>query len=537
MTRSYPAARRFLASFLAASFVVAGGIGASLAQSGKDTLIVAVSRDIQNIDPTLTSGDISTWELLTNVYNWLIDYEVVETDDGRLIGDANSFVGGLAESWEWNEDGTKVTFQLREGLKFSNGDPLTAEAVKFTFDRLFDQKGVTVGNMAQAQVPDKHHIRMTGPLTIEITLDAANALLFGNMAQAGNSILNPNVVGPHMTDDDPAAHEWLKSNTTGTEQGPYRMESWDRGNQYVLVRNENFWGEPAKIERIIFKIIPDPSSRMAQLVSGAVDMAHQLPTIDIKALEDNPDITVHRNTSRYIGKLGMNNTVPPFDNVLVRQAVSYAIPYDTIINDVMNGYAVRLTSPVPEGTPTHVDDALKYTLDLEKAKALLDEAGFADGFETTLEIPIGNQAAKETAVFVQQSLGQIGVDVTIQELPGAAFFERIQKHELGFFFADFWISINNDAFYHLFWKFQSDCCNYTDYQNERVDELIDTFTINTDADARAAASMEAQRIIIDEAPWVFLFQPQHIVAMRSNVKGYAFYSSEGLTRYHLMYKE
>lgn len=138
---------------------------------------------------------------------------------------------------------------------------------------------------------------------------------------------------------------------------------------------------------------------------------------------------------------------------------------------------------------------------------------------------------------MQQSLGQIGVDVTIQELPGAAFFERIQKHELGFFFADFWISINNDPFYHLFWKFQSDCCSYTDYQNERVDELIDTFTINTDAEARAAASEEAQRIIIDEAPWVFLFQPQHIVAMRSNVKGYAFYSSEGLTRYHLMYKE
>ena len=297
MKRSLAVSRRIFTSLVAVPLLLAGSIGASVAQTDKNTLVVAVSRDIQNIDPTLTSGDISTWELLTNVYNWLIDYEVVETDDGGLIGDANSFVGGLAETWEWNEDGTKVTFRLREGLKFSNGDPLTAEAVKFTFDRLFDQKGVTVGNMAQAQVPEKDHIQMTGPLTIEMTLDAANTLLFGNMAQAGNSILNPKVVGPHMTDDDPAAHEWLKSNTAGTEQGPYRMESWDRGNQYVLVRNENFWGEPAKIERIIFKIIPDPSSRMAQLVSGAVDMAHQLPTIDIKALEDNPDITVHRNTA------------------------------------------------------------------------------------------------------------------------------------------------------------------------------------------------------------------------------------------------
>ena len=537
MKRSSLFARRAFSVLFAMPLLLAGGIGASFAQSDKDTLIVAVSRDIQNIDPTLTSGDLSTWELLTNVYDWLIDYEVVDSGDGGMIGDPNSFVGGLAESWEWNEDGTKVTFRLREGLKFSNGDPLTAEAVKFTFDRLFDQKGVTVGNMAQAQVPDKHHIRMVDPLTIEITLDAPNTLLFGNMAQAGNSILNPKVVGPHMTEDDPAAHEWLKSNTAGTEQGPYRLESWERGNQYVLVRNENYWGKPANIERIIFKIIPDPSSRLAQLVSGAVDVAWQLPTIDIKALEDNPDITVHRSTSRIIGKLGMNNTVPPFDNMLVRQAVSYAIPYETIINDVMNGYAIQLTSPVPTGTPTHIDDAFDYTLDLEKAQSLLVEAGFPDGFETMLEIPIGNQAAKETAVFVQQSLGQIGVDVTIQELPGAAFFERLQKHELGFFFADFWISINNDPFYHLFWKFQSDCCNYTDYQNDTVDELIDTYTINTDAEARAAASMEAQRIIVEEAPWVFLFQPQHIVAMRSNVKGYAFYSADSFTRYNLLYKE
>ncbi len=529
--------RRASALAFAAAFLAAGSSGDAAAQSDERTIVVAVSRDLQNIDPTLTSGNTNAWEFLTNVYTWLIDYEVVTLEDGTRIGDANSFVGSLAESFEWSEDGKTVTFDIRDGLKFSNGDPLTAEAVKFTFDRLFDQQGVTVGNMALAEVPDKHHIELIDSDTVAIRLDRPNSLLFGNMAQAGNSILNPNVVGPHMTEDDPSAHEWLKTDSRGTEQGPYRLESWDPGNQYVIVRNENYYGEPPTIERVIFKIIPDPSSRLAQLVSGAVDIATELPTIDIPLLEADPNVTVHRNTSRAIAYVGMNNEVAPFDNVLVRKAVSYAFPYETVLNDVMNGYAIQLTSPIPLGTPGHTDEFFVYEHDLEKAKALLDEAGYPDGFETVFEIPIGNQAAKETAVFLRQSLGEIGVDVTIQELPGAAFFEKIQKHELVFFFADFWISINNDPYYHVYWKFHHSCCNYANYANEEVDALIAEHTISTDTEARDAALVEIQRILLDEAPWVLMYQPEAILAMRSNVKGYVFYPADEFTRYQFLYKE
>ena len=476
--------RSALAAF-AAALLFAGSAVEGFAQSDENTLIVAVPGDLQNVDPTLTSGNTNTWEFLTNVYTWLIDYEIVTLDDGTQVGDANSFVGSLAESFEWSEDGKTVTFNMRDGLSFSNGDALTAEDVKFTFDRLFDQQGVTVGNMALAEVPDKHHIELIDSDTIAIHLDRPNSLLFGNMAQAGNSILNPDVVGPHMTDEDPSAHEWLKSNSQGTEQGPYRLDSRDPGNQYVLVRNENYYGEPANIERIIFKVIPDPSSRLAQLVSGAVDIALQLPTIDVPALEANPDITVHRNTSRSIAYIGMNNEVAPFDNKLVRQAVSYAFPYETVLNDVMNGYAIQLKSPIPLGTPGHTGEYFVYDHDLEKAKALLDEAGYPDGFESVFEIPIGNQAAKEAAVYLRQSLAEIGVDITIQELPQAAFFEKIQKHELIFFYADFWISINNDPYYHVYWKFHHSCCNYANYYNAEVDALIAEHTISTDTEAQA----------------------------------------------------
>jgi peptide/nickel transport system substrate-binding protein len=508
-----------------------------LAQADNTTLIVAVASDMQNLDPTLSSADVYTQEMLTNVYEWLVDYDITEEADGTQIADPNAFVGGLAEKFEWNDDGTAVTFTLRDGLKFSNGDPLTAEAVKFTFDRIFDQQGVTYGNMTMAAVSDKDHVKVIDERTIEMTVDTPNTLLFGNMAQFGNSILNPAVVEPHMTTEDPYAHEWLKANTTGTEQGPFLLESWEPGNQWVLARNPNYWGEPPKLERIIFKVIPDPASRLTQLQSGAVDIAYELPTTDILALEGDPNLQIIRYPSRFVVFLGMNEQVPPFDNKLVRQAISYAIPYETIVNEVLNGYGQQLTSPIPDGTPTHTDEFFVYSQDPAKAKELLTEAGFPDGFETTLAVASGNQEGKETAVWVQQSLAEVGITVNIQEMPGAAFAEQLQKHELGFFFFNNWISINNDPFYHLYWLFWSPCCNYTNYSNPDVHQMIEEFTLSTDQEARDQASLDAQQAIVDDAPWVFLYQPDFLLAMRSNVKGYVFYSTDRFTRYKSLYKE
>jgi peptide/nickel transport system substrate-binding protein len=507
------------------------------AQSDKDTLIVAVPSDLQNLDPTLSSADVYTQELLTNVYDWLIDYQVGTDANGQAIGDPSNFVGGLAEKYEWSADGKTITFTLRDGLKFSNGDPLDANAVKFTYDRIFDQNGVTAALTAMAAVPDKDHVKVIDDKTIQFTVDTPNTLLLGNMAQFGHSILNPKVVQPHMTADDPYAHEWLKTHTEGTEQGPFKLDSWEPGNQWVLVPNENYWGEQPKLKRIIFKVIPDPSSRLAQLQSGAVDIAYELATTDIQALEGDPNITVVRQPSRFVVFLGMNSKVPPFDNVKVRQAISWAVPYDTILNDVLNGYGQQLTSPIPNGTPYHTDQYFQYKPDPEKAKQLLTEAGFPNGFETTLQIASGNQEGKETAVYVQQALGEIGIKVTIQEMPGAAFTSELQKHTLGFFFFNNWISINNDPFYHLFWLFRSDCCDYTNYDNQTVWQSIDANLLNTDEAAREQAAMDIQKTIVDEAPWVFLYQPDFLLAMRSNVKGYTYYSADRFTRYKFLYKE
>jgi peptide/nickel transport system substrate-binding protein len=512
-----------------------GGGGGTPATTDDTTLIVAQPEDLQNLDPTLSSGDQVTQEMLTNVYDWLVDYKVVDKD-GKPVGDANQFVGAIAESMAWNADHTELTFKLRKGLKFLNGNPIDAQAVKDTYDRVFDQKGVTASLIAMAAVKDKNAITIEGDDTVKFKLETANTLLLGNMAQFGNSILDPKVVAEHKTAKDPFAHDWLSTHVEGTAQGPYQLQSWTSGSQWVLTANPNYAGEAPKIKKIIFKVIPDASTRYQLLQNGAVDIAYGLPLKNIEKAKSNPDIQIVNEPSRNIVFLGMNSKTKPFDNVKVRQAINYAVPYKTIIDKVLLGYGEQMTSPIPNGTPTHTDQFNLYKTDVAKAKSLLAEAGFPNGFKTQLQVASGNDQGRQTAIWVQQALKQIGVDVQIVQLPGASYNSRLQKHQLGFFFFNNWISINNDPFYHLYWLFDSECFNYTNYDNPEVKRLIDKNLLSDDEAARDADSLKIQQMIMNDAPWSFLYQPNFVVAMRKNVKGYTYFPADTFTRYRYLYK-
>ena len=220
----------------------------------------------------------------------------------------------------------------------------------------------------------------------------------------------------------------------------------------------------------------------------------------------------------------------------VRQAIAYAVPYKTILSQVLQGYGRQLTSPIPFGTPTHTDKYFVYDTNIDKAKQLLKEAGYPNGFDITLDVASGVDEGQETAVWVQQALKQIGINVSIQQLPGANFASRLQKHQLGFFFFNNWISINNDPFYHLYWLFRSDCCDYTNYDNKKVWNAIDSNLLSDNASKRAAASDSVQKTIMSDSPWVFLYQPDFVLAMRKNVHGYVYYSSDRFTRYKFLSK-
>ena len=519
----------------------AAGLGpaprAGAAPDANQTLVVAVSRDMQNLDPTNASSDGFTLETLTNIYSWLITYKLVRQPDDRIIDSPNEFTGDLAESFRFTDGGKKLVVTLRRGLKFSNGDPLDANAVKFTYDRLFDQGATTAALTKMAKVMGKDSVRVVDDRAVEFAVADPNPLLLGNMSQYGHSILNPNVVRPHMTAADPSAHEWLKSNTKGTETGPYLLESWQPGVEFVFARNPNFWGRPPRISRVVLRIVPDPSTRLALLKSGDVDIARDLAPLDEVELLKDQGVSVNRFPTRIVSFLGMNAKVPPFNNVKLRQAISYAAPYDTIVRSVMVGFARRLTSPVPSGMPTHTDEFFKYKTDPAKAKALLAEAGFPNGLRLIFTSRADLAESKGIAIWVKSALARAGINVTINEMQGAAFTAALQKHDLVFFHHPGWNSINNDPFYHVFWLLQSACCDYTNYSNPEIDDLIRRFTISTDLSARADASRRIQQIAVDEAAWVFLYQPDLVLATRKNIGGVVYYPADVRFRYYFMTKE
>ncbi len=527
---------------IAAGCVVAALVGgltpAALpgAPSPDRTLFLAVSHDLTNIDPTSTSSDPLAFGFEANVYGRLINLKVQRDASRHLVGLANEFVPEVAQSFTFEDGGKRLVVRLRDGIKFSNGDPLDAAAVKFTYDRMFDSKSTSATLHRIAQIISKDSVRVTDDHTVEFAIEKPNPLVLGTLA-LGALILNPRVVKPNMTAADPYAHEWLKANSKGTEAGPYMLESWQPGVQFALARNPNWWGRPPKTDRIVYRIVPDPITRVSLLRSGAVDVAEDIAFKDVHSIETDPVVRVYRFQSNIVSFLGMNAAAKPFDNVLVRQAVDYAIPYDTIIHNVLYGFGTQLKSVIASGTPTFTDRFFVYRTDPARAKQLLTQAGYRNVLQITLSVRSDLTESKGVAVWVKSALARAGIDVAIQELPGAVFTAALQKHELAFFHHPGWLSNINDPFYHYSWLLASNCCDYTNFHNKEVEDLIAKYTAGNDLAARAAASRRIQEIALKDAVWGLLYQPDIVLVTRRTVRDVVYYQADRFWRWKDTYKQ
>jgi peptide/nickel transport system substrate-binding protein len=398
---------------------------------------------------------------------------------------------------------------------------------------MFDIQAVASFLFAIVGITKKEQLEVVDDRRFKLVLPApvGDPLLLGNMAMFfSTGIVNPAVVEEHATESDPTASEWLKTNTA--DSGPYVLKEWNVGQGWTLEANPNHWNPP-KTKRIVFRIVPDAQQRELLIRSGEVDITYGVPVKDVEALKEDPNLNVISVPTRKVAWAGFDVTAPPFDQKIVRQALSYAVPYETIMQEVLRGEGVQLKSPIPEGTPTSDFSFWQYDTNPDRARELLAEAGLADGFQTELAVPIGNPIDEETAVWIQQGLQEVGVRVSINKMPSAAFTTALQGQKHKFWFSsDAWISINNDPFYHLFWLFAADCCTYGKYQNPRVVELVNKWmTAPADDPGRIEASKEAQRIIVDDAPWIFMYQPPQVYVLRKEIQGFTHYSSDNYVRY------
>jgi peptide/nickel transport system substrate-binding protein len=441
---------------------------------------------------------------------------------GTTYGETGEYVGNDASSWN-NDLATKtLTFFLRPGLKFSDGSPVTSADVEFSFLRgLEDPLSYLPSIMRMLTITSPSQITTPNATTIEFHYLKFNPFTYELMSIWATGILSEKFVKEHATPKDPWANAYLVHHMLST--GPYVLTNVVSGVSYDLTPNPYYWNKaqyPCN-GGIDIEVTADASARELLVEKGAVDVARSIDYTDVKNLQSNANLTVLDYSTADMTELGLNAKVAPFNNVKVRQAIAYAVPYKQILADVYAGYASPLDSIVPPNMPTTDPSTWPYSTNLAKAKTLLAEAGYPKGFSTQLWTVSTASDEQTAAVLIAASLANIGVTVTIEKLASAAYAARqgTQRNFPMFFW--YWISFTNDPYYDF--TFLTSCgayTNYTNYCNPEVDSLIAKGMYDQNPTSRASISDQVQSIVAQGATDIGLGTPDDVIVMGKDIHGW-----------------
>ena len=479
------------------------------------TLVVGLVAEPVNLDPAQVT-DINSSRVGRRIVETLVTFPEENTQ----------LVPGLAESWTISKDGLQYTFKLRAGIKFHDGTPLDAAAVKFSIERQIhpDHPAAKLGKYPFANYffGNVKAVEVLSDARVAFLLKEPRASFLAILTAGAASIVSPTAVMKWGTDY--ALHP------VGT--GPFRYVSWDRGQRVVLEKNPAYWKYPVKIERVIYRPIVEDQARLTELLTGTLDLIVGVPADFVAQLESNAKVALLKQVGMHVWYLGINNQKKPFDDKRVRQALNYAVNKDAIVRDVLKGTGAPSRGPVLPGTWA-ADPALKaYPYDPERAKKLLAEAGYANGFSTTLWVPesgSGMQAPVAMSTVMQSNLKAVGVNVTLQTMEWGAYLARLRSKEQELF-ALSWMAGTEDpdmVMYPLLHSSQwtPNGPNRALYRNARFDELLGQARQTTDQAKRTALYREAQRILVDDAPWIFVDHEIQIAALSKRVQGFKLHPS------------
>jgi len=505
---------RALASIIAVTMALALWVAPVAAQPA-GTLVVGLVAEPVNLDPPQVT-DLNSNRVGRRIVETLVTFPEESTQ----------IVPGLAESWTISKDGLQYTFKLRRGITFHDGTPLNAEAVKFSIERQINPNhpayklgkypfaNFFFGNVKAVEVLSEERVAFL--------LNEARASFIAVLAQGAASIVSPTAVMKWGPD--------YPTHPVGT--GPFRFASWDRGQRVVLEKNPTYWKYPVKVERVIYRPIVEDQARLTELLTGTLDVIVGVPADFVSQLEQNAKITLLKQVGAHVWYLGMNNQKKPFDDKRVRQALNYAVNKDAIVKDVLKGTGAASRGPVLPGT-WGADPALKaYPYDPERAKKLLAEAGYPSGFSTTLWVPesgSGMQAPVAMSTVMQSNLKAVGVNVSLQTMEWGAYLAKLRTKEQELF-ALSWMAGTEDpdmVMYPLLHSSQWTPVgpNRALYKNARFDSLLQQARLTTDQAKRAQLYREAQRVLVDDAPWVFVDHEIQIAALSKRVQGFKLHPS------------
>ena len=497
------------------------------AQSRQETLLIVSESGPNNIDIHGVGTNVPGYEVSWNTYDRLISHEMKTLPNGAQYYDRDKFKMELADDMKLGD--MSVTFKLKKNATFHDGTPVAAKDVKWSLDRAVTVGGFPTFQMGAGSLTKSEQFVVLDDQTIRIDFLRKDRLTIPDLAVVVPCILNSELVKKHATDKDPWGLEYTKQNTAGG--GAYRVVNWNAGSEVVLERNDKWISGPLpKVKRVIWRMVPSAGNRRALLERGDADISYDLPNKDFVELKDigKLDIvsTPYSNGIQYIG---MNVKQPPFDNLKVRQAVAYALPYQKIMDAALFGLAKPMFG-APPGTPIAVawPQQHGYITDIGRAKQLLAEAGYANGFETTLSFDLGFAGVNEpVCVLTQESLAQIGIKCTINKIPGATWRTELNKKVLPLYTNVFsgWLDYPE---YFFIWCYhgKNSIFNTMSYQSKEMDALIDA-AVNAAAQGDKADYEKSVKGFVELAfadiPRIPLYQPYVNVAMQKNVSGYQYW--------------
>jgi peptide/nickel transport system substrate-binding protein len=479
--------------------------------SSKTAVVAWLATDPPTLDPHVCN-DSGCHTVVRPMYESLVGYEYGTTN----------IEGVLAESWEVSDDGTAWTFTLRDGVVFSDGTPVTAEDVVYSFDRLHGiGKGpawVLAGAYAGAEAVDAK--------TVTIKLEKAVGPFLYMLPRA--FIVNKKVVEQHATADDAWAETWLYDHDAGS--GAFILENWEHGVETSVVKNPNYWDpEWPKIDRFIERQIPEPSTHRLLIEQGDVDMVMFPSVDDLAAYGANPDLVISEDDSLTELYIMMSMVAPPLDDVRVRKATALAFDYQAMIDGVWLGHAVQAQGPYSRRMNFHDDTLPMYSRDLEQAAALLEEAGYPGGKGLELELLVvqGEQYEMGSAQILQEGLAQIGAKLNIVEVTWAVMVGRMQnKDNPGQMFGYYSFPAYPDpdaSMYSMFHTSQQvNGYNCSFYGDQETDGYLETGRFSSDQAQREAAYKALQKRTVADNVAIWLGNPNSIFVQRTWLKNYKY---------------
>ena len=475
------------------------GTGEGSGEVGKSDIVIAGKSDIKTLDP-MGTNDTTSSIAHRHIYSRLIE-----------IDENSEIVGDLAESWEQVSD-TEWKFKIHEGVKFHDGTDCTASDVKFSLERAKEMPRV------------KQYVEQIDSITVEddhnLTLHLAEpyAPLLAALSHTGTSIVPEAAVT--------AQGDAFWENPIGT--GPMQFVEWVPNDHYSLKRFDDYFKGPGKTTSLTLRIMPEGGARTIALETGEIDMSISVDATDVQNVKANKELMALEKTSVSVEYLAMNCEKEPFNDPKVRQAINYAINKEALAKVAFSGYAFPSEGPLPQG----VDYAVKlgpWPYNPKKAKELLAEAGYPNGFETTLWSAYNHTTGQKVIQFIQQQLAQVGIKAQVQALEAGQRVEKVESHQdaatapVRLYYTG-WSSSTGEADWGLRPLFAGDktppsMYNISYYKNPTVDADIMKALGTTDRAEKTKLYTEVQEEIWKDAPWAFLVTEKLLYATSKKLTG------------------